>query len=45
MKKSALLAALQTEISKHDLGHFTDDKETVVVPGCPTCKRRFNTVA
>jgi hypothetical protein len=45
VKKSELLRALQTEISKHDLGHFTDDKDRVVVPGCPTCKRRFNTVA
>jgi hypothetical protein len=45
VKKSELLRALQTEISKHDLGHFTDDKDRVVVPGCPACKKRFNTVA
>jgi len=44
MKKSEFLRALQTELSKHDLSHFTDDNNRVVVPGCPACKKRFNTV-
>lgn len=43
MKKSELLKALQTELHKHDLDHFRQGN--VVVPGCPACKVRLNTVA
>jgi hypothetical protein len=43
LRKSDLLKAIQTEISKHDLDTFRHG--SVVVPGCPTCKVRLNTVA
>lgn len=45
MKKTELLRALQNEIRKHDLSHYTDEKDCVVVPGCPTCKKPFRTVS
>lgn len=45
MKKSDLLLALQQEIARHDLSNFTDERNCVVVPGCPTCKKRLGTVA
>jgi len=40
--KSALLDAIRTELRRHDLSHFQEDK--VVVPGCPRCRKRFYTV-
>jgi ATP-dependent Clp protease ATP-binding subunit ClpC len=44
MKKSDLLRAIQTEIRKHGLSTFMDEKHHVVVPGCPACKKSFGTV-
>ncbi len=51
MQKSALLRALQQEIRRHDFSHFVDQPPSVaqgghgvVVPGCPACKKRINTV-
>jgi hypothetical protein len=41
--KSELLKALQTEISCHDLDTFVRDG--VTVPGCPACRKQFNTVS
>jgi hypothetical protein len=46
MDKQALLRALQVEIQRHDLGTFVDESwggRGVVVPGCPACRKRFNT--
>jgi hypothetical protein len=43
MKKSQRLKAIQSEIRKHDLDTFRNG--SVVVPGCPTCKVRLNTVS
>jgi hypothetical protein len=40
--KSELLKHLQTEISRHDLDTFKRDG--VTVPGCPACRKQFNTV-
>ena len=44
-------AALQAEIRRHDVSHFIDEPpsvaergESVVVPGCPTCRKRINTM-
>jgi hypothetical protein len=44
MKKSELLRALQTEIQRHDLSTFMNEQHRVVVPGCPACRKRFQTV-
>jgi hypothetical protein len=51
MQKSALLAALQFEIRRHDFSTFIDEPPSVArggrgvcVPGCPTCRKRFNTM-
>jgi hypothetical protein len=51
MQKSVLLAAIQNEIHRHDFSTFVDEPplvgqggKGVVVPGCPTCKKRLNTV-
>jgi hypothetical protein len=33
MKKSELLRALQTEIQKHNLSTFMDEKDKVVITG------------
>jgi len=51
MQKSALLAALRSKIHRHGFSHFVDDPPSVaqdgnaiVVPGCPTCRKRFGTV-
>jgi hypothetical protein len=44
MKKSELLRALQTEIQRHDLSTFMNEQHKVVEPGCPTCRKRFQTV-
>ena len=52
MLKSELLAALKTELHRHDFSHFVDEPPSiaqggrgVVVPGCPTCRKRFGTTA
>jgi hypothetical protein len=52
MKKSELLQALQTEIRRHDFSTFLTEKPSmanggpgVVVPGCPACRKRINTMA
>jgi len=52
MQKSVLLAAFKQEIQKHDLTHFVDNPPSiaqggkgVVVPGCPPCKKRINTMS
>jgi hypothetical protein len=51
VQKSALLAAIQQEIHKHDFSTFVDEPPSmarggkgVVIPGCPLCKKRLNTV-
>ena len=51
MQKSALLAAIQAEINRHDFSHFVDEPPSiaqggkgVVVPGCPACRKRINTM-
>ena len=51
MQKSVLLLALQQEILRHDFDCFVDDPPSVaqggrgvVVPGCPTCKKRIQTM-
>ena len=51
MQKSALLAAIQAEINRHDFSHFIDEPSSiaqggkgVVVPGCPTCKKRLTSM-
>jgi hypothetical protein len=52
MKKSELLRALQTEIRRHDFSTFLTEQPSmanggpgVVVPGCPTCRCRIQTMA
>jgi hypothetical protein len=42
MLKSQLLAAIQKEIYRHDFSHF--EEKGVVVSGCPTCKRRIQSM-
>jgi hypothetical protein len=51
MKKSELYAALRSEIQRHDFATYVDEPPSVaqcgkgvVVPGCPTCKKRFGTM-
>jgi Fe-S oxidoreductase len=44
MKKSELLHALQTEIQKHNLSTFMDEKDKVVITGCTFCRKHFGTV-
>jgi len=51
VKKSELLRALQQEIRRHDFSHFVENPPAVaqggkgvVVPGCPVCKKRINTM-
>jgi hypothetical protein len=51
VKKSELLRALQQEILRHDFSYFVDGPPSVaqggkgvVVPGCPACKKRINTM-
>jgi hypothetical protein len=43
MLKSALLSALKNEIQRHDFSHFQD--QNIVVPGCPNCRKRINTMS
>jgi len=52
MLKSELLRAIQQEINKHDFSHFIENPPSVaqggkgvVVPGCPACKKRINTMS
>jgi hypothetical protein len=52
MLKSDLLHAIQQEIQRHDFSHFIDEPPSiaqggkgVVVPGCPACKKRINTMS
>ncbi len=52
MQKSVLLRALQQEIRRHDFGYFVDQPPSVaqggkgvVVPWCPACMRRINTMS
>jgi len=52
MQKSILLRALQQEIRRHDFSCFVDQPPSVaqggkgvVVPGCPTCMKRINTMS
>ena len=51
MRKFVLLAAIQQEIHRHDFSHFIDEPPSiaqggkgVVVPGCPACRKRINTM-
>ena len=52
MQKSALLAAIQQETQRHDFSHFVENPPTiaeggkgVVVSGCPTCRKRINSMS
>jgi hypothetical protein len=51
VQKSVLLKALQQEILRHAFSYFVDDPPSVaqggkgiVVPGCPACQKRINTM-
>ena len=51
MLKSQLLLLLQQEIRKHDFDSFIDDPPSmaqggrgVCVPGCPACRKQFQTM-
>jgi hypothetical protein len=51
MDRQQLLAALETEMRRHTFDHFVDEPPSaaqggkgVVVPGCPACKKRLNTM-
>src|SRR5260370_41211305 len=51
VQKLVLLAAIQKEIQRHDLSYFVDEPPSVaqggkgvVVAGCPTCRKRINTM-
>jgi hypothetical protein len=45
MRKSALLQAISAEIRRHDLSHFQDEKDRMVRPGCPCCRKVFYTTS
>jgi hypothetical protein len=52
VQKSALLAAIQKEIQRHDLSYFVDEPPSVaqggkgvVVAGCPACRKGINTIS
>jgi hypothetical protein len=51
MLKSALLAAIQRKIYRHDFGTYVEDPRIIarggrgiVVAGCPACKKRLQSV-
>jgi hypothetical protein len=44
VKKSELLHALQTEIQRHNLSTFMDEKHRVTTTGCSECRKHFGTV-
>jgi len=51
VQKSALLAALRSELHRHDFSTFVDEPPSiaqggngVVVTGCPTCIKKFGTM-
>jgi hypothetical protein len=51
MQKSTLLRALQQEIRRHDFNYFVHEPPSiaqggrgVVVPSCPACQKRINTI-
>jgi hypothetical protein len=44
MLKSALFQAISAEIRRHDLSHFQDEKDRMVRPGCPACRKTIYTV-
>jgi hypothetical protein len=44
MRKSALLAAIRQEMHRHDLSTFQDEKDKIVQPGCPACRKVIYTV-
>jgi len=43
MLKSDLLDTIRTEMRRRDLSHFQDDKDKMVRPGCPTCRKTLYT--
>ena len=52
MQKSALLAAIQQEIQRHDFSHFVENPPTIaeggkgiVRSGCPACKKPLNSMS
>ena len=52
MTKPELLRALQTEIHRHTFDYYVENPPSmaeggkgVVVPGCPACRKRINTMA
>jgi hypothetical protein len=45
MLKSKLLDAIRTELHRHDLSHFQDEKDKMVRPGCPRCRKTFYTTS
>jgi len=49
---SSILRAAQRELNRHSMGHFVDKPPSiaqggrgVVVPGCPACEKRINTMS
>lgn len=44
VKKSELLRAIRQEILRHDLDTFMNAQHKIVETGCPTCKKRINTM-
>jgi len=43
-----LLRALQQEIRRHDFNYFVHEPPSIaqgVVPGCPACMKRINTMS
>jgi hypothetical protein len=52
VKKSELLRALRQEIRRHHFNYFIHEPPSiaqggrgVVVPGCPACEKRINTMS
>jgi hypothetical protein len=45
MRKSALLTAIRQEIHRHDLSTFQNEKDGIVEPGCPACRKRLYTIS